>query len=97
MNQLKEKVMLFWSGGKNSALALYHLKQDPHYEVIGLITTFDRETNLVPFHGIPDSLIIEQAKMLKLPLQRLFLPPNPTNEEYSDAICALLSKFKKLE
>ena len=96
MNLMKEKVMLFWSGGKNSALALYYLKQNPNYEVIGLITTFDRETNLVPFHGIPDSLILEQAKMLKLPLQRLFLPTNPTNEEYSNIVCELLHKFKKI-
>jgi diphthamide synthase (EF-2-diphthine--ammonia ligase) len=73
-NIIKEKVLLFWSGGKDSALAYHYLKQNNDYEVVGLVTTFDREKNSVPFHGIPDSLIIDQAKMLNLPLQRIFLP-----------------------
>ena len=55
----KEKVLMFWSGGKDSALALFELNQNPNYEVIGLITTLDREKNRVPFHGIPDVLILE--------------------------------------
>lgn len=91
----KEKVLLFWSGGKDSALALYELTQSPDYEVIGLITTFDREKNRVPFHGVPDSLILEQAKLLKLPLQRIFLPSNPTNDEYIKQVSTVLAMYKK--
>jgi uncharacterized protein (TIGR00290 family) len=90
-----EKVLLFWSGGKDSALALYELKKDPRYEVVGLITTLDREKNRVPFHGIPDTLILEQAKLMKLPLQRIFLPENATNEEYVNQVSNILSMFAK--
>jgi uncharacterized protein (TIGR00290 family) len=92
---IKEKVLLFWSGGKDSALALHYLKKNPKYEVIGLVTTFDREKNLVEFHGIPDSLIIDQANMLKLPLQRIFLPPNCSNEEYIEHVGKILAIFSK--
>jgi uncharacterized protein (TIGR00290 family) len=91
----KEKVLLFWSGGKDSALALHYLKNDPSYEVIGLVTTFDRETNRVPFHGIPDKIILEQAKLLKLPLQRIFLPSNSTNTDYVQQVSIILSMFAK--
>ena len=91
----KEKVLMFWSGGKDSALALYELNQNPVYEVVGLITTFDRDTNRVPFHGIPDTLILEQAKLLKLPLQRIFLSHNATNEEYSTQVKLMLSMYAK--
>jgi uncharacterized protein (TIGR00290 family) len=91
----KEKVLLFWSGGKDSALALYELQQNPAYEVVGLVTTFDREKNRVRFHGIPDVLVIEQAKMLKLPLQRIFLPTDATNEEYVSQVNTILSMFAK--
>lgn len=90
-----EKVLLFWSGGKDSALALYELNKDPRYEVVGLVTIFNREKNRVPFHGIPDALIIEQAKLMKLPLQRIFVPENPTNEEYVSQVTTILSMFAK--
>lgn len=91
----KEKVLLFWSGGKDSALALHYLKKNPRYEIVGLVTTFDREKNTVRFHGIPDSLIIDQAKMVKLPLQRIFLPSEPTNEEYAEHVGKILAMFAK--
>lgn len=94
-NIIKEKILLFWSGGKDSALTLHYLKQNLHYEVIGLVTTFDREKNTVPFHGIPDSLIIDQAKMLKLPLQRIFLPTECSNEEYQDLVGKILIRYAK--
>lgn len=91
----KEKVLMFWSGGKDSALALYELRQDPKYEVVGLITTLNREKNRVPFHGIPDVLILEQAKLLKLPLQRIFLPEDSTDEEYIKQVSTILSMYAK--
>lgn len=91
----KEKILLFWSGGKDSALALHYLKEDPKFEVVGLVTTFNRESNTVQYHGIPDSLIIDQAKMLKLPLQRIFLPNNCSNEEYTDHVGKILAIFGK--
>ncbi|MBC7714362.1 MAG: diphthine--ammonia ligase [Rhizobacter sp.] len=93
--ETKEKVLLFWSGGKDSAMALYELKQDSNIEVVGLITTLDREKNRVRFHGIPDTLILEQAKLLKLPLQRIFLPENATNLEYVEEVSKILSMYAK--
>ncbi len=91
----KEKVLLFWSGGKDSALALHELQMNPAYEVVGLVTTFDREKSRVRFHGIPDVMVVEQAKMLKLPLQRIFLPTDATNEDYVTQVSTILSMFAK--
>lgn len=91
----REKILLFWSGGKDCALALHHLKKDTSVEVIGLITTINRDTNTVKYHGIPESLLIDQAKMLKLPLQRIFLPGDCSNEEYVDHVGKILSLFGK--
>jgi uncharacterized protein (TIGR00290 family) len=92
---MKEKVLLFWSGGKDSALALYYLKQNPNIELKGLITTFNSRTNSVPYHGIPESLIVEQAKLLKLPVQRIFLPEGASNEVYTENVGKILSMFSK--
>lgn len=91
----KVKVLLFWSGGKDSALALHYLKKDPSIEIIGLVTTLDREKNTVKFHGIPDTLLIDQAKMLMLPLQRIFLPSECSDEDYIEHVGKILSVFAK--
>ncbi len=93
--ETKEKVLLFWSGGKDSALALFDLQKDSKFEVVGLVTTFDREKNRVLYHGIPDRLILEQSKLLKLPLQRIFLPENATNEEYIKEVTTILAMYAK--
>ncbi len=91
----RKKVVLFWSGGKDSALSLYELKNDPTREVIGLITTFDKSNNRVRFQGADEHLISLQAKLLNLPLQRVYLGHDCSNEEYVQKISELLKLYKK--
>lgn len=91
----KEKVLIFWNGGKDSALALHLMAQSDQFEVVGLLSVLERESNRVRFHGVPDALLLEQAKMLKLPLQRIFVPLNCTNEDYIDQVGSILKIFAK--
>ena len=86
--------MLFWSGGKNSALALHQLRNSS-YEVVGLVTILETETNRIGDHGIPDVLVVEQAKLLKLPLQRVFVSNESSQEEITNQISSLLKIFAK--
>lgn len=51
-----EKVILSWSGGKDSALALHVLQQDPRVEVVGLLTTVSRDYQRISHHGVRDEL-----------------------------------------
>jgi len=77
--------ILFWSGGKDSYLALEFHKQQTDHE-IQLLTTYNRETNEVPFQGLSLETIKKQAATLKLDLITVPLPPNCPNEVYLDAI-----------
>lgn len=86
----KERILLFWNGGSASALALHKLQTEANYEIAGLICLINRETNRVPYHGIPDVLIIEQGKLLKLPVQRIFIDPT------SSAVDSEITKFLKM-
>lgn len=95
VGQNKKRILLFWSGGKNSAFTLYKIIQDNQFEIAGLVCIFDRDKNTVKFHGIPDTLIIDQAKMLKLPLQRIFLSSECSQEEYIDHVGKILGIFAK--
>ena len=77
------KAVFHWSGGKDSALALYHLLQDDAYDV-QLLTTAGEALNRVSMHGVRTGLVEGQAQALGLPLRWLRLPepvPMPKYEQ----------------
>ncbi|WP_164462168.1 adenine nucleotide alpha hydrolase [Bacillus sp. FJAT-42376] len=90
-----KKIMVSWSGGKDSTLMLAKLLQDPEYEVSGLFTSINKEAGLVPFHGIPVHLLAEQAASLNLPIDFIPLPPAPSNKEYEDSMGDFLKSMKE--
>ena len=57
-------VMLSWSGGKDSALALHALRQDPQYEVRGLLTSVNARYQRISMHGVREALLDAQAASL---------------------------------
>lgn len=63
-----------WSGGKDSALALYHVLQDPTIKVTSLLTSVNEELGRISMHGVRRSLLDRQAEQLNLPLTVLSLP-----------------------
>ena len=75
-----------WSGGKDSALALYRILQGGVYEVVSLLTTVSRDTRRSPMHGIPIWLLRRQAGSIGLPLEVVELPANGSMEEYEAAM-----------
>jgi uncharacterized protein (TIGR00290 family) len=90
-----EKVLLSWSGGKDSALALYEIQQDQKYEVVSLLTTITKGYDRVSLHGVPRILVEQQAQSLGLPLQEVFIPKDCSNEEYEFKMRQILTKFKQ--
>lgn len=62
----KEKVVVSFSGGKDSTLSLYKMLKSG-YEVIGLLVTFDDENNSC-FHKIPKKVFEEISKELEIPI-----------------------------
>ncbi|ENW03057.1 hypothetical protein F934_02797 [Acinetobacter beijerinckii ANC 3835] len=75
MNNPK-KAVFNWSGGKDSALALYKVLQQNEFEVVALLTTVNEETELSSMHAIPFSLLMKQAESIGIPLYPVFLPKN---------------------
>jgi uncharacterized protein (TIGR00290 family) len=77
-----KKILLSWSGGKDSAWALHTLRQSAEYEVAGLLTTVNEEFRRVAIHGFREELLERQAEAAGLPLWRVPLPYPCTNEIY---------------
>jgi uncharacterized protein (TIGR00290 family) len=78
-------VLLSWSGGKDSALALQRLRGDPQYEVTGLLTAVTRGYDRISIHGVRRQLLDAQAASIGLPLHILHLEQSSSNEAYERA------------
>ncbi len=91
---MKEKVILAWSGGKDSALALYEILKNENYEVAGLLTTVTSDYDRISMHGVRRPLLEMQAESLGLPLEKVFIAANTSNEQYEAAMREVLTKHK---
>ncbi|WJT07054.1 adenine nucleotide alpha hydrolase [Vibrio harveyi] len=80
-----KRVVISWSSGKDSTLTLERLNEDPHYQVVGLYTTYvDKE---VPFQATPLEVVQMQADLLDFPLITIELPEVfPNNDIYQSTI-----------
>ena len=77
-----KRVLVSWSSGKDSAWALHVLRQQPEYEIVGLLTTFNQAADRVAMHGVRRTLVEKQAAAAGLPLWPVPLPWPCSNEEY---------------
>jgi diphthamide synthase (EF-2-diphthine--ammonia ligase) len=79
---MQSRVVMSWSGGKDCALALYHLlKQNQQYEVMGLLTVIDEHEKKVNMHNVDERLIEAQAYAIGLPLHKVYVSENSTQYE----------------
>jgi uncharacterized protein (TIGR00290 family) len=72
---------LSWSGGKDSALALWTLRRE-QLEPEALITTVTESYERVSMHGVRRELLVRQAEALGLPLIEIVIPPACVNDVY---------------
>lgn len=58
---MKRPILLSWSGGKDSALALHRLRSSPDFEPAGLLTTINEDYDRISVHGVRRELLERQA------------------------------------
>jgi uncharacterized protein (TIGR00290 family) len=94
---MKEPVVLSWSGGKDSAMALHTLLRSDTYEVVSLLTSVSQEFRRISHHGVRESLLDAQAAAIGLPLRKVYLPAGPagacTNEVYETIMAKVMSEY----
>jgi uncharacterized protein (TIGR00290 family) len=89
-----KKVLLSWSSGKDSAWALYRLRQSADVEVAALVTTFNSSADRVAMHAVRRALVEAQAERTGLPLWPVELPWPCSNAEYETRMRALIERAK---
>ena len=91
----KKKAVLSWSGGKDSAHALYKImNQSDEYEIVSLLTTINRSTSLSTMHNIPLEVLQAQSERIGIPLKVVELEPKGSMDDYSAAMEAVTKEFK---
>jgi uncharacterized protein (TIGR00290 family) len=90
-----KEVLLSWSGGKDSSLALYNA-QKLGYEIRALITTITRDYDRISMHGVRRVLLEKQAKSLGIPLEEVFIWDGIKNEDYESIMEKVMRKYKNL-
>ena len=91
---MTQPVILSWSGGKDSMMALEALRRDERYSVEGLLTTLTEGYDRISMHGVRRTLLQQQARALGLPLHEVFIPQQCTNADYRERMRAVLQQFK---
>lgn len=77
--------IVFWSGGKDSYLALnYYLESASDSPT--LLTTYEESSGIVPYQNIKIETIKNQAKTLGLPILAIALPERASNDQYVTSI-----------
>lgn len=85
-----------WSSGKDSAMALATVRENPELEVVKLLVTMNADAERVAMHAVRRNLVEAQADRLGLPLVEIELPYKCSNELYeakmSEAVDAAIEE-----
>jgi uncharacterized protein (TIGR00290 family) len=92
--QAKQKVLLSRSGGKDSAMAAWHLLASQRYEIAALLTTVTEGYERISMHGVRRELLERQAAALKLPLHPVMIPSDCSNAIYEARLGKALAAFR---
>ena len=88
-------VLMSWSGGKDSCLALYEIQKSSDYRVAALLTTITREYDCISMHGVRRELLEKQAASLGLPLHPILISKGASNEEYEFEMARAFSEYRE--
>jgi uncharacterized protein (TIGR00290 family) len=89
---MKDRILVGWSGGKDSAMALYELKKMENIEIAALLTTVTEGYDRISMHGVRRDLLLQQADALGYPLEEVPIPQACTNEIYERRMQDALQK-----
>ena len=90
-----KKALFNWSSGKDSALALYKILQNPDFKIECLLTSVNQQYQRISMHGVRTELLEAQAKSIGLPLKIMLIPEMPTMEVYENVMTETMSELKK--
>lgn len=90
-----EPVLMTWSGGKDSSLALEATLKDPELHVEALVTTVTDGYERISMHGVRVELLQAQAQAIGVPLELVRIPINCSDETYRARMEEMLTAHRE--
>lgn len=91
----RQRAIMNWSGGKDSALALYHSLRSNQWDILSLLTSVNEHYGRVSMHGVRTELLTAQADRLGVPVHRLNLPGDVSMDVYNARMQETLQLFQE--
>src|SRR5579871_1135984 len=88
------EILMCWSGGKDSCMALDALLRDTTVSIRALLTTVTQDFDRISMHGVRRSLLHQQAQSLGLPLREVMIPKQATNAQYEASMAVALADYR---
>lgn len=89
-------VLMSWSGGKDSCLALWEIQRSAGLRAAALLTTVTRDYGRISMHGVRCELLQRQAESLGLPLHLMQISKGAGNAEYETEMGEALAYHRAL-
>ena len=89
-----EQIVMCFSGGKDSVMALDHIRRQGRYHVAALLTTVTGTYDRVSMHGVRRTLARNQAAALGLPVTEVVVPAQSSNAIYEKAMGRAYTNFR---
>ena len=86
---MREPIVLSWSGGKDSMLALHRLRELGTPPEV-LLTTLTEGYDRISMHGVRSALLAAQARAVGVPLATAAIPQGCDNATYEAVMSAAL-------
>lgn len=86
-------IVLAFSGGKDSVLALAALRAAGAHEVRALLSTVNEDDGTLVMHGVPMTLLEQQAASLGVPLVTIRVPRQPADGVYESRMADALARL----
>ena len=90
----REKALLSWSSGKDSAWSLHVLRGRGEFDVAGLLTTVNETYERVTMHAVRLELLEAQADAAGVSLWKVPIPYPCSNERYEQAMSAAVERAR---
>jgi len=90
-----DNVLFSWSGGKDSAMALYEILAAQQYQVAALLTTVTEDYQRISMHGVRRDLLQRQADSLGFPLEEIMISRQSSNDEYESRMADVLVRYQE--
>lgn len=93
-SKLQILALFVWSGGKDSAMALYEIKKSRLYEISALLTTITEDYDRISMHGTRGELLDRQAEALAMRQEKVYITKDSSNEDYEGRMREKLTRYK---